>query len=191
MKKISVAAGVLTVLMLGSHVMAHFGDPGQTHGLINGAPHSLCGIDHVLAMLGVGIWSVLAMPANRVLVAPIAFVVAMPIGAFAGAAGASFPTVDASMSIAVVVMGLLIATRVNLPIAASAALIGAFGLMHGYAHGAEIDGAVLSYMAAFTLATTALYLASAGFGRGLVDARAVKLAAGGATTAAGFSLLLA
>ena len=190
MKKISMAAGVLAVLMLASHAISHLGSPGQTHGLINGVVHPVCGIDHVLAMLGVGIWSGLAMPANRILVAPIAFVAAMLAGAVASVAGASFAAADAAMAISVVVMGLLIATRVHLPIAIGAVLIGAFGIMHGYLHGAEIDGAVLAYVAGFALTTTALHLAGIGFGRDLLDARAVSLAAGGAMASAGVSLLV-
>lgn len=189
MKKISIAAGVLAVLLLAAHAIAHMGAPGQPHGLINGVKHPICGVDHVLAMLGVGIWSALAMPASRVLIAPIAFVAAMLVGALAGVAGASFGAVNAWMAISVVVMGLLIATRVQLPAAISAVMIGAFGLMLGYLHGPQIDGAVLSYAAAFALTTGALHLAGSGFGRG-VNPRAVSLAAGGAMASAGISLLV-
>ncbi len=191
MKKISIAGAVFTMLVLANHAFAHSGLPGHTHGFLNGVAHPVCGIDHVLAMIGVGIWSALAMPANRVLLAPIAFLAAMLVGAVAGVAGVPFAAVEAGMAISVVAMGLLIAARIKLPAAIAAAVIGAFGIMHGYAHGAEADGSVVAYMIGFTLTTAGLHFAGIGLGRGLVNLHAVTWAAGGAMALAGISLLVA
>ncbi len=189
MRKSSIAFAGLAAVALAAPAFAHSGLPGHTHGFLNGLSHPVCGLDHVLAMIGVGVWSALAMPANRVLLAPIAFVVAMLAGATAGIAGVSFAAVEAGMAISVVAMGLLIVSRLRLPGAAAALLIGAFGVMHGYAHGAEAEGTVLVYMAGFTLTTATLHLAGIGFGRGLLNSRAVTWAAGGSMALAGISLL--
>ncbi len=81
MKKLSAATAGLAALALAEPAFAHSGAAGHTHGLLNGLAHPITGLDHVLAMLGVGVWAALAMPANRVLVAPLAFIAAMLIGA--------------------------------------------------------------------------------------------------------------
>ena len=164
---------------------------GHTHGLLNGLAHPITGLDHVLAMLGVGIWSALAMPANRVLVAPLAFVATMLLGAAAGVAGVSFAAVEAGIAISVIAIGLMIVSAHEVPAALAALLIGAFGAMHGYAHGAEAQGGILAYMAGFTLTTAALHLTGIGLGRSLAKSKLAARAAGAAMAIAGFGLLIA
>jgi urease accessory protein len=187
MKKISIAA--LTAVALAALAFAHagFGHPW----FVNGLRHPVCGPDHVLAMMGVGVWSALAMPANRVLFAPIAFAAAILAGATAGIDGVPFAGVEAGMAISVVAMGLMILAGVKLPATVAALLIGAFGIMHGYTHGAEVDGAILAYVIGFMLIGVAMHLAGVSIDRGVVKSRAVTSVTGCATAAAGISLLVA
>ncbi len=84
----------------------------------------------------------------------------------------------------------MIVTRIEVPVALAALLIGAFGVMHGYAHGAEAEGGVLAYMAGFTLTTAALHLTGIGIGRLLVNSTLAARAAGAAMAIAGFGLLV-
>ncbi len=190
MKKSSIVLALLAAA-LATPAFAHSGMPGHTHGFLNGLLHPVGGVDHTLAMLGVGLWSALAMPANRVFVAPAAFVAAMLAGAAAGIAGAPFVAVEAGIALSVLAIGLMILSRVKAPIAAAAAVIGAFGVMHGYAHGAEAEGGVAAYMAGFALTTAALHLAGIGLGRWLADSRIATGAAGAAMALAGLTLLIA
>ncbi len=190
MKKSSIAAlaaGALTLLAL-----AHTGVFGHLW-FLNGLRHPVCGPDHVLAMIGVGVWSALAMPSNRVVFAPIAFVAAVLAGAAAGPGIISVPFagVEAVMAISVVAMGLMILAGVKLPAAGAALLIGAFGMMHGYTHGNEIDGAILAYVIGFMLFGAALHLTGISFERGVAKSSAITSVTGCATAAAGISLLVA
>jgi urease accessory protein len=190
MRKISIALAGLAIA-LATPALAHSGAPGHTHGFLNGLLHPVGGLDHTLAMLGVGLWSALAMPANRVLIAPAAFVAAMLAGALAGVAGAPFVAVEAGIALSVLAIGLMIAARVKTPLVAAALIIGAFGVMHGYAHGAEAEGGVAAYMAGFALTTAALHLTGIGLGRWLAHSRIATGAAGAAMALAGLSLLIA
>ncbi len=190
MKKISIAVAGLAIVALTAPAFAHSGLPGHTHGFANGLLHPVGGLDHVLAMLGVGLWSALAMPRNRVLLAPLAFVAAMLAGAGAGIAGLPLFAVEAGIALSVVAIGLMIAARVKVPAAVAAIVIGGFGAMHGYAHGVEADGGILAYMAGFTLTTATLHLTGIGLGSWLANFRTVTGLAGGAMALAGLSLLI-
>jgi len=189
MKKSSIVLA-LAAAALATPALAHTGDAAHTHGFMNGLAHPVTGVDHVLAMLGVGIWSALVMPANRVLIAPLAFVAAMLAGAGLGVSGIAFPGVEVGIALSVIAIGLLITFRVGVPVALAAALIGAFGVMHGYAHGAEAEGGILAYMAGFTLTTATLHVAGIGVGRWLLASRWVSGATGAAMALAGVSLLV-
>jgi urease accessory protein len=191
MKRITIIAAWVTALALAGPAFAHSGGEGHTHGLLNGLQHPITGVDHVLAMLGVGIWSALAMPANRVLLAPFAFIAAMLAGAAAGIAGVAFSSVEAGVAVSVVAIGLMILSRIRVPAALAAILIGAFGVMHGYAHGAEAEGGIAAYMAGFTITTATLHLTGIGLGRWLANSTLATRTAGAAMALAGVSLLVA
>ncbi len=188
MNKIKIAA--LGAVALAALLFAHAGVSGHA-GFVNGLRHPVCGPDHVLAMIGAGVWTALALPANRMLLAPLAFAAAILTGTAAGITGVPFAGVEAGMAISIVAMGLMLFAGVKLPAALAAILIGAFGMMHGYLHGAVVDGAILAYVIGFTLTAAVLQLAGSGIGRGFVNWRTVTSVAGGATAAAGISLLVA
>lgn len=143
--------------------LAHGGHAGEAqgheHGLLAGLTHPLTGLDHLGAMLAVGLWSALAQRGRAMLAAPLAFAALLLLGALAGglmsAAGLSLPGVEPLVAASVLVLGLLAAARWQLAPAASAALVGAFAIFHGLAHGSELQGGAA--LAGMVLATAGLH----------------------------------
>jgi urease accessory protein len=132
-------------------------------------------------------------------IVPSAFVGTMIVGFVLALIGAPLPFVEPVILASVVVLGLLIAASVNVPVAASAALVGIFALFHGHAHGGELGAAAaFPYMLGFALATALLHIAGIGFGLvlgsglGLGKAAGRKIAqgAGGLCATAGIGLFL-
>lgn len=147
--------------------IAHVGH-GSTASLAAGLGHPLAGIDHVMAMLMVGLWA--ALKSGRALWAwPAVFVGVMLFGGVLGMQGFSLPFVEPTILASVVALGLLVAVAVDLPVAAGAAIISVFALFHGYAHGSEVTEVVsgAEYMAGLALATAGLHLLGIGFAKSM------------------------
>jgi urease accessory protein len=141
------------------------------HGLHNsfsgGFNHPMHGLDHILAMVAVGIWA--AQLGGRALWAvPATFISVMMIGGALGMTGIQLPMVEAGIMASVLVLGLMIAMAARLPLVASMALVGVFALFHGHAHGTEIPAAAsgLQYALGFVVATAILH--AAGIALGLI-----------------------
>ncbi len=165
---------------------------GAAAAFLYGLLHPLTGLDHLLAMVAVGLWAALA--GGRALWAlPLAFVVAMLAGGALGTLGVPMPAVEPVILASVIVLGALVALAARLPLGAAVALVALFGLAHGHAHGAEGPGGSLAaYAAGFTLATAALIVAGLGLGLALGRLRRPLLARalGMATVGAGAVLVL-
>lgn len=178
------------LVMAAGPALAH---PGHES---SGFAHPFTGLDHLLAMVGVGVWaSLLATrrPAAAFLV-PAAFVGMMLAGAGAAFAGIKVPLVEASIAASVLILGGLIAAAMRLPSAAAMAVAGLFAVFHGYAHAIEAPATDAGlYVLGFVLATTFLHMA--GFGLGWGARRAVGdlglRALGGAVVAGGALVLIA
>ncbi len=170
--------------------LAHTG-VGHTHGLLAGLLHPIAGFDHLLAMVAVGIWSALVMQRRSVWVAPAAFVLAMLAGAALGVAGIALPQVETGIALSVIALGLMIATRIELPVAAGALVVALFALYHGHAHGNEATGAIAAYMTGFTLMTATLHIAGIGLGSLLARAAYAPRIIGAAITAFGAYIIAA
>lgn len=125
-----------------------------------GFVHPFTGFDHLLAMLSVGIWSARQQQGAAL---PLVFLGAMLLGALSGVAGATIPGLEAGIAATVVLAGVLIAMAARLPLAAGAALIAAFAVLHGNAHGHELPLAGSAF--GFLAASGALMLAGRWFGR--------------------------
>jgi urease accessory protein len=172
----------------GAHGLA-----GAAHGLAAGFAHPFSGADHILAMGAVGLWAWL-MGGRALWAWPLAFVSVMALGAVLGLRGHELPGVEAAVALSVVALGLAVSARLPLTVAAGAAVCGAFALVHGFAHGAELPagadaaGALLG----FGLATALLH--ALGIGLGMVAFRAgrpwLPRATGAAVAAAGLAILL-
>lgn len=178
----------LLVAMPGA-ALAHTG-VGTASGFWHGFAHPVSGIDHVLAMVLVGILA--ARTGGRGLwLVPSSFVLVMAAGGALGALGVEVPLVEAGIAMSVVVLGAMIAFGSRPPVAAAAGLVALFAVFHGHAHGAEMpeDAGGLGYAAGFMLATALLH--AAGVGVGLLLGRpgmpagpvAVRVAAGVAALA--------
>lgn len=185
---------LLLVFLLPSLAQAHPGVPGHVHGLANGMLHPLTGLDHICAMLAVGLWA--AQRGGRALwLVPATFLSLMVVGGLLGMDHAGLPWIEQGIAASVLVLGVLIAAAVRLPSGASAVIVGLFGLFHGYAHGAEMPATVsgLAYAAGFILATAGLHLAGIGLGftaRQFDSDRMLRLV-GAAIAAAGIGLCFA
>lgn len=186
------AAAALALAAGAGPALAHTGLPGHEHaGFWAGLMHPVSGMDHLLAMLSVGIWSALATDGDRrrVWLAPFAFVSAMLVGAMAGYGGVPLPLVETGIAASVVALGLMIAARVQLPVLVGSALVAVFAIYHGHAHGSEAVGSIVGYMAGFALTTATLHVAGIAAGLGLMRLRLVSGLLGAGIAAAGVYLL--
>lgn len=191
--KRSMTKALFVLLALPGAAAAHTGG-GETASLLHGLSHPLGGADHLLAMVAVGIWA--AQIGGRALWAvPSAFVGVMVLGGAFGFSGLPAPFIETGILASVLILGVLIAGAFRLPLLFSAAVVGFFGVFHGYAHGAEMPatlGAGL-YTAGFVLATAALHAAGMALGMVLrhTDLQAVQRLAGGAIAVSGVYLAVA
>lgn len=191
MRAMAKRAGLVVIASaLAGPALAHTG-VGAVHGFGAGLMHPLFGLDHLLAMVAVGLWAGLTGGRAR-LAYPLAFVGMMVLSGRWGMSGAALPGVEIGIAVSVVVLGLAIALRATPPLAAGAAACAIFAIFHGHAHGAELPqgSSGLGYALGFVLATAALHGAGLGLA-GLLAARAPLLArvAGGGLALAGVAIL--
>jgi urease accessory protein len=161
------AALAITASLLPTAAWAHTGH-GATVGFVQGFVHPVSGLDHVLAMVAVGLFA--ANLGGRALWAvPLSFVSVMALGGALGAAGIAVPFVEAGVAISVIVLGLAVAVQWKWPVTAAMGLVGIFAIFHGHAHGAEmpVDASGLEYGLGFMLATAVLHGIGIGFGLGI------------------------
>jgi len=188
-------APLLLIAALPLAAAAHTGaDVGLHHGLATGFLHPLTGPDHLAAMVAVGLWS--ALSARRawpdLLGAPLGFGLMLLVGALLGLAGIRLPAVEPMIAASVLVLGLLVSTQRRLPPLAAAALVGAFAVFHGLAHGQELaggSGAALT-LAGMMAATVLLHAAGTAIGWALRHGhRWMPRVAGAAVAIFGMALL--
>lgn len=137
--------------------LAHPGH-AEPAGFLAGLLHPVGGMDHLLAMVMVGLWAGLLGGCAR-LALPGAFLGAMLAGFGLGAAGLALPGVEAGILASVVVLAGFALLAVRVPLLAAAALVALAGLFHGHAHGTELVGGAAAYAAGFFVATAALHAA--------------------------------
>ena len=172
-------------LLAPTAALAHSGH--EAGSFVVGMVHPVSGLDHMLAMVAVGLWAS-QIGGRAFWAAPLAFVAAMLLGGVIGAAGLSFPAVEPMILASIVLLGALVALAVRLPLGAALPLLAMFGAAHGWAHGAEgpVTG-MLAYAAGFAAVTVALH--GAGLMAGLALQRLAGLRfLGGLTAAAGLAL---
>ena len=124
------------LLVLAMPAFAHV-QQGQAQGLVTGLLHPVSGLDHVLAMIAVGLWGAqLGRPAAWVL--PVTFPMVMAFGGFLGLVGIPLPGVEAGIALSAITLGLMVALEAKPKPGVAGALVGVFAIFHGYAHGAEM-----------------------------------------------------
>lgn len=166
---------VLLTLLLPSFAHAHIGAVGAS-GWVHGLSHPFSGLDHVCAMIAVGMWAA-QMGGRALWRVPLAFVSVMMLGGLLGMAAIPAPFIEAWIGMSLLVLGVLIAAAARLPLSVSIAMVGVFALFHGYAHGAEMPQHIegLGYAAGFMLATALLHASGMGIALFLKQMGRVKL----------------
>jgi urease accessory protein len=138
---------------------------GEAGGFLNGVQHPISGLDHVLAMVAVGLWGAqLGSPAVWLL--PVAFPMMMAFGGMLGLIGIPVPGVEFGIALSGVVLGAMVLGEVKAPLAASIIMVGIFAIFHGHAHGTELsegENAML-YSLGFVISTGLLHAAGIGIG---------------------------
>ncbi|WP_249695804.1 HupE/UreJ family protein [Stappia sp. WLB 29] len=190
----ALAATSAALALTATPALAHL-NPGEHGSFAAGFSHPLFGADHILAMIAVGLWA-WQIGGRAVALVPAAFVGTMLLGFVLALAGIPLPFVEPAILASVVALGLLVALAVRLPLAGSAAIVAAFALFHGHAHGGEIGAATeFAYGAGFALATALLHAAGIALGYGLGKlassrGHALTRVLGGLTALAGAALLI-
>lgn len=147
-----------------SPVFAHE-QGGVASGFESGLLHPLTGIDHLVAMVAVGIWGAqLGNPAIWLL--PVTFPLVMAAGGVLGVLHVPLPVPDVAIALSGLVLGTAVAIRARVTFATAAVVVGVFAIFHGHAHGVELPGAgdPLAYGAGFVIATGALHLCGIALG---------------------------
>jgi len=149
----------LLVLATSGHSAFAHEQAGGGGGLAQGLLHPLTGVDHLIAMVAVGIWGAqLGAPAIWVL--PITFPMVMAVGAVLGVLKIPLPMPEVAIALSALVLGAAVAMRLRPPFVAAAAVVAVFAVFHGHAHGVELPSSAnpLSYGVGFVVATGLLHL---------------------------------
>jgi urease accessory protein len=147
---------------------AHPGHAHEIGGIGWGLAHPFTGLDHILAMVAVGLWAV-QIGKRALWVLPLSFVSAMAVGAALGMSGVRLPFVEPAILASLVGLGAVIACAARLPLWASAAAVALAALFHGQAHGSEIPNGAAGFQTAigFIAATALLHVCGVAGGLGL------------------------
>jgi len=178
---------LLAVALLAAPAWAHE-QQGQAVGFVTGLLHPVSGLDHVLAMVAVGLWGAqLGAPAIWLL--PITFPLVMAMGAMLGFLGVPVPGIEYGVAASGILLGAMVMLEVRPPLAGAALLVGFFAIFHGHAHGTELPPgqSALLYSMGFVIMTGCLHAAGIGigaahrwrWGRALLRAAGAMVATGG------------
>jgi urease accessory protein len=185
------AFAAASLAALAAPAFAHV-QSGQAAGFVTGFLHPVSGLDHVLAMVAVGLWGAqLGAPAIWLL--PITFPVVMALGGFLGLLGVPLPGVEVGIAASAILLGAAVMTERRPPLYAAAALVGFFAVFHGHAHGTELPPgqSALLYSLGFVMATGCLHAIGIAIGavhRWRAGRIALRVAGGGVGLAGLFFL---
>jgi urease accessory protein len=184
-----VAGGALlgTTILWACPALAHV-QKGEAAGFVTGLLHPVSGLDHVLAMVAVGLWGAqLGSPAIWLL--PVCFPIVMAFGGMLGLMGVHLPGIEIGIAASGILLGAAVMVEFRPPLAVAAALVAFFAIFHGHAHGTELPPgqSALLYSMGFVLATGCLHAAGIGigearrwsWGRSLLRAAGAVVAVGG------------
>lgn len=195
-KKLAIPSFIAAALMLLPIAASAHTGVGDTSGIAHGFLHPVSGLDHILAMVMVGVlaWQ---LGGRALWLLPVSFVASMCLGGVIGVAGIALPFVEIGIAMSVVVLGTVVAGAMRAPLAVVMSLVGLFAIFHGHAHGSEMPENIsgLAYAAGFISATALLH--AVGICAGFVLARAgdrygalVVRAAGAMSAIAGIGILV-
>ena len=181
MRTITLIVASVALLAFPSPLAAHEG--GAAAGLLSGLLHPVSGLDHVLAMLAVGIWGAQMGP-PAIWVLPVTFPMVMALGGMLSLVGVPVPGVEIGIGLSALLLGLMVALERRPDLRGAAVLVGFFAIFHGYAHGAELPEGQsgILYSIGFVVSTGTLH--ASGIGVGLIHRwdrgkRALRIAGAG------------
>jgi urease accessory protein len=156
----------IVALMLASPVaaLAHTRG-GEALGFASGLRHPVSGLDHVVAMIAVGLWGAqLGEPAVWLL--PVTFPMVMAFGGMLGLVGIALPGIEVGIAASAIVLGFAVFREARPSLWVAAVVVGAFAIFHGNAHGTELPpGAnAILYSVGFVIATGLLHATGIGLG---------------------------
>lgn len=191
-RRILAAGAAALTALVATGAGAHPGH-GVEATVATGFVHPFAGLDHILAMIGVGLWAA-QMGGRALWQLPAAFVAALLVGALVSLGGAGLPAMEIGIAGSVAVLGLAVLFGRRLPAWAGFGLVALFGLFHGQAHGVEMPamGSAASYIAGMVAASLALH--GAGIALGLIGRKTelrLALRFGGAAIAVAGGLMVA
>ena len=163
-------------------------EQGRAEGLVAGLHHPISGLDHVLAMVSVGMWGA-QLGAPAVWLLPVTFPMVMAFGGMLGLMGVRLPGVEVGIAVSGIILGLAVLLEWRPAVRVSAVVVGFFAIFHGHAHGSELPAGAsgLHYSIGFVVATGTLH--AIGIGIGVIHrwgwGRVVLRVAGGLVAAAG------
>jgi len=154
----------LVLVLIPLSAAAHTGT-GNIGGLISGMRHPLSGLDHIVAMVAVGLWGAFLGPPAMWLL-PVVFPVVMAFGGALGVMGIPVPAIETGIALSGVMLGLMVAFAARPPLWMAALMVGFFAIFHGHAHGAELPEAAnaLTYSVGFVVVTGLLHLSGIAVG---------------------------
>src|SRR4029079_13302687 len=166
---LSLVICVFVVLMAPSLAQAHVGI-GDASGFLNGLAHPVMGLDHLCAMLAVGLWS--AQRGGRaVWLVAVVFLAVMAVGGVLGMMAVSIPYVETGIVASVLILGVMVAAAVRLPLVASAAIVGLLALLRGHAHGSEMPATASGVLYGLGFMATTVVIQMCGIAAGLLARR--------------------
>jgi urease accessory protein len=170
MRRLAIGLGVATLLAFASLIPSAHAHvlQGEASGLLTGVRHPVSGLDHVLAMIAVGLWGAqLGVPALWLL--PVTFPMMMALGGVVGLLGVPLPGIEIGIAASAILLGLAVMSALRPPIGAAVALVAFFAIFHGHAHGTELPPgqSALLYSMGFVAATGGLH--SVGIAIGVIQ----------------------
>ena len=166
-KIVHLIGGLLVAMaaLAGRPALAHIIDGSAAGGFLGGFAHPLFGLDHVVAMIAVGLWGAFLGP-PAIWLLPIAFPMVMAFGGVIAILGVPVPGVEIGIALSAIVLGGMIALAARPPLIGAALIVAAFAIFHGHAHGAELPPGsdAVAFSVGFVMATGLLHLTGIAFG---------------------------
>ncbi len=190
--RLTAALSMTVSLLLTAPALAHTGHEHGDSALLAGFTHPIFGLDHLLAMVAVGLLAVRASRRQAVWMLPASFVGMMILGGIMALAAMPMPGAEAGISISVIAIGMAVAALPAVPVAAAAVVLGLFAIVHGHAHVVEMSGhSAPLYLLGMTLGTAMLHTVGIGVGAAITRcAGTLGLRVAGGAIAACFALTL-
>lgn len=160
--------GAITITLLIPRLASAHTGVGDPTGFWHGLEHPISGLDHILAMVAVGLWAA-QMGGKALWTVPCAFVLTMAASSVMGHFGLPLPGIEQGILASDFILGLLLLFSARLPLMVSTGIVAVLAIFHGYAHGAEMPSTALglTYGVGFIISTAILHLVGMGIGFGI------------------------